>query len=240
MVKYNHYTEIIKNSYNLILSIIKKAKPAQIGKFLDFFDFKKFSSSFHIYRFKLKNSGKEINLMFMNIIFILVSHFKNSEIIIKLENSVENLTETKEYKILENINLIFKKFYDNSHRKYNEFLKKKKHDLQIQDVLLKIAEILTKYEFNSAVLINSDFLNCVIKFLIEFSNFRTEDVNRGSNNKNINFLNLIQEKKPRLNFEIIKKYCASIILSSLQILNNIINQNDEFFKKIALAVKYFL
>ncbi len=272
MLKYTHYPEIVKNCYSILLCILKKANEDHLAKFLLIFDLKKFQSSFEIHKFKLRASAKEINLFFINILYILVSFFLKKSVKEKLLAS-ENIQDPrlqqqkrdfsfkeKYAKILEFLANIFSSFFDTTHRRYSDFVKKKFLDLQIQDLLLKIGSVLFIYEANMETIMQSDFTNNLVRYLLEFTfgkcefkDFNAVQPSSSSNNRNnnrkgisrnnnssgklvgFNYINFVNEKKMR-NVETVKKFVASIILSSFEIYKYLLEHDNKYFADVGLIV----
>lgn len=264
MLKYTHYPEIVKNCYSILLCILKKANEDHLAKFLLIFDLKKFQSSFEIYKFKLRASAKEINLFFINILYILVSFFQKKSVKEKLLNSNDephqpqkaDLAFKEKYtKIFDFLANIFSAFFDTTHRRYIEFVKKKFLDLQIQDLLLKIGSILFTYEANMEIIMQSDFTNNLVRFLLEFAFGKCEfkDINilqpksglvtgnNGNNNSSrklnlgFNYVNFVNEKTIR-NIETIKKFVASIVLSAFEIYRSLLEHDNKYFAEVGINV----
>ena len=269
MLKYTHYPEIVKNCYSILLCILKKANEDHLAKFLLIFDLKKFQSSFEIHKFRLRASAKEINLFFINILYILVSFFLKKSVREKLLDSEESEEphqrlkvdfsfREKYSKILDFLTNIFSAFFDTTHRRYIEFSKKKFLDLQIQDLLLKIGSVLFIYEANMEIIMQSDFMNNLIRFLLEFAFGKCEfkDINamqphnNNNNNKNgirnnnnssgkliseFNYISYVNEKKMK-NVETIKKFVASINLSTFEIYKYLLEHDNKYFADVGLIV----
>lgn len=256
MLKYTHYPEIVKNCYSILLCILKKANEDHLGKFLLIFDLKKFQSSHEIYKFKLRASAKEINLFFINILLILVSFFQKKSTKEKLidsnddalHNQMADLAFKDKYiKILDFLTNIFASFFDTTHKHYIEFVKKKFFELQIQDLLLKIGSILFIYEANMDTIMQSDFNNNLIRYLLEFAFGKCEF--KDPNNKNnlkvdanntdkiggFNYITYVNEKKMK-NIEAIKKFVASIILNAFEIYKNLLAHDSRYFGEVGIKV----
>lgn len=266
MLKYTHYPEIVKNCYSILLCILKKANEDHLSKFLLIFDLKKFQSSFEIYKFKLRASTKEINLFFINILYILVSFFQKKSVKDKLldsdeykdprvQENVDSVFREKYGKIMDFLANSFASFFDTTHRRYIEFVKKKFLDLQIQDLLLKIGSVLFIYEANMEIIMQSDFMNNLVRFLLEFAFGKCEfrdlnamqvknaHLNSGNQNSNstgklfggFNYISYVNEKKMR-NIETIKKFVASIILSAFDIYKNLLEHDNKYFAEVGINV----
>jgi hypothetical protein len=238
---------------------LRKANEDHLAKFLLIFDLKKFQNSFEIYKFKLRASAKEINLFFINILYILVSLFQKKSVKEKLMNSdlyalrgeKEDLFFIEKYsKILEILANIFSSFFDITHRRYIEFVKKKFLELQIQDLLLKIGSILFIYESNMEIIMQSDFMNNLVRYLLEFAfgkcQFQDPNQQQAINNvkgkvsssgklQGFNYVSYVNEKKMR-NVEAIKKFVASIILSAFEIYKSLLEHDNKFFAEVGVNV----
>lgn len=252
--KYTHYPEIVRNVYNIVQSILKRANDDHLRKFLKIFDLNRFRCSFEIYKFNLRNFSKEINLFFINILYILVSFYnkKATKEMLLDDSATRNIGKQKVFKqryfdILDQLNSIYSGYFDNTHRRYYDFMKKKVYELQIQDILLKIGSILMLYENNLENLIESDFMNSLIKYMLEFAygkcEFKSKKLNdekmeNASKNKQIHsydFIDFIKEKK-KGNTEYIKRASSSIILSALEIYKNLLEHDEKYFSQVASNV----
>lgn len=261
ILKYTHYPDVVKNCYSIFLCLLKRTNEEHLGKFLIIFDLKKFQNSFEIYKFKLRASSKEINLFFINILYILVSFYQKKSVRDKLideeenEDSYENnknlsnkntqidyVFRDKYFKVLDILANIFSSFFDTTNRRYIDFVKKKFLDLQLQDLLLKIGSILFIYESNVEIILQSDFMNNLVRYLLEFSfgkcEFKSVDKQNILNNQEkqlFNFINFINEKKIR-NLETIKKFVSSIILSAFEIYRGLLQHDNKYFADVAMNV----
>ena len=156
-------------------------------------------------------------------------------------------------KILEILANIFSSFFDTTHRRYIEFVKKKFLELQIQDLLLKIGSILFIYESNMEIIMQSDFMNNLVRYLLEFAfgKCQFQDPNQQQANNNVkgnvsssgklqgfNYVNYVNEKKMR-NVEAIKKFAASIILSGFEIYKSLLEHDNKFFAEVGVNVIFY-
>jgi len=255
LLKYTHYPNLVKDCYSIILSILKRANEEHLGKFLTVIDLKIFQYSFEIYRFNLRGSLKDINLLFLKILYILVSYFQkksvkeklidveNFEQLIELDKDrINNAFREKYYKILEILVEIFSSFFDTTNKRYINFVKKKFLDLKLQDLLLKIGSILFVYEINIEKILHSDFMNNLARYLLKFSFGKCQfmpktdiDSLRSKDNKIYNFINFISEKKNK-NLDTIKIFTSSIILSAFEIYKELLNHDNKYFAEVAVYV----
>jgi hypothetical protein len=250
-----HFPELIINTFQIILIILKKTNETNLINFFELFNLNKFSSCFEIYKFKLKGCFKEANFLYLNIILVLFSFFKQKQIKknlfrqekeLKFQNGNEKENDlefrTKYLNIFESLCLIFCGFFDITHKRYIDFTKKKFKDIHLQDLLLRIGSVIISYEIALEYILNSDFMNNLIRFVIEFSfgkcEYNKNILNNRSQDRNkFDFLIFISQNKIK-NFEIIKKICSSIVLNLLDIYANLLNHDNKYFTIVANNVKY--
>jgi hypothetical protein len=250
MLKYMHFPELIINTLQIILIILKKTNETNLINFFDIFDLNKFINCFEIYKFKLKGCFKEINFLYLNIISILISFFKQKQIKkflfkqekdINFDNEKDVELRNKFLKIFENLTLIFCGFFDITHKRYIDFTKKKFMDIYLQDLLLRIGSVIISYDIALENILNSDFMNNLIRYVIEFSfgkcEFNRNIINNKSQERNkYDYLNFISQNKIK-NFEVIKKICSSIVLNILDIYASLLNHDNKYFTVVANNVK---
>lgn len=248
MLKYLHYPELIINTFQIILLILKKTKENNLINFLEIFDLNKFQGCFEIYKFKLRGCFKEINFLFLNILFILISFFKQKntkKILLKPNNEIildKDLDfKVKFLKIFENLVQIFCGFFDTTHRRYIDFTKRKFMDLQLQDLLLRMGSTIIFYESSIENILNSDFMNNLIRFVLEYRTGKCEYVKNNTHpekNKAFDYLDFIYSKKIK-NFDTVKKITSSIILNVLDIYANLLDHENKYFTIVANNVNKF-
>ena len=236
MGKFNHYPELQNNILLIIFCIINKSDTNAIKKFIEIFDITTLNSHLDIYRCKLRNHAKEINNYHLNILYIITSH------LIKLPSN-ENGNS------LISIAYAISNFFDKNNKRYNDFTNRKYVEIQIQDTVLKIVNHLSKNKDCCYILLESEFFNDFISYLNNFVNRKSDTRSETTNDrrslasmKNKDYILYITEKKKRkMNIEVIKKICVSILFSMCSIVLNISNQEDKIFDQFAIVVKnYFL
>lgn len=232
MGKFNHYPELQNNILCIIFTLISnKSEIGRIKKFIEIFDILNLNSYLNIYRCKLRNHAKDINFYHLNILYIFAQ-------------SLNKLPSEEKKKYLKDISIAMSHFYDTNNKRYNDFKSKKLLEIQIQDLSLRIINILTKDRESCLILLDCDFFNDLINYLNVFSNNKSD--NKGLSDsrsiksiKNQGFIAfVIDKKKRRMNSESVKKYLTGIILNILNIIFNISDQEGEdIFDKFTVFVR---
>ena len=223
MEKFNHYPEVQNNILMILYTILNKSDPKSVEKFVEIFDIQTLDNYLDIYRCKLRSSAKEINSYHLNILYLITSNLiksgnpKNTTILITIAHSIGN-------------------FFDKQNKRYNDFSKRKFYEIQIQDTILKIVNILSRNGECTKILLETEFFDNLICYIIDFSGKNNSDTKSVSSKKQKDYLQRIVEKKIRLNIDIVKKICFSIMISICNILFNIVNDEGNLFDIFALLV----
>lgn len=231
MGKFNHYPEIQNNILLIIFSLLNKSNTNTIKKFVEIFDIGSLSSHLDIYRCKLRNHAKEINNYHLNIYLILTSH------LIKQQNPENN-------KNLIAIAYAVARFFDRENKRYGDFTNRKYVEIQIQDTLLKIVSHLSKIKEGCYILLKSEFTNDFITYIFNFVSRKSDTRSETTNDrrsltslKNKDYILYITEKKKRkMNIEVIKKICYSIMNSICTIVLNFALQEINIFDEFVIVV----
>lgn len=234
MGKFNHYPELQNNILLIIFSILNKSSTSTVKKFLEIFDIATLSTHLDIYRCKLRNHAKEINNYHLNIYLIITSHF------IKQENAENN-------KILISIAYAIASFFNRSNKRYGDFTNRKNVEIQIQDTLLKIVSHLSKVKECCFILLKSEFGNDFVSYINSFVSRKSDTKSENTYDrrsltsvKNKDYILYITEKKKRkMNIEVIKKICYSILISVCTIVLNFALQENNIFDEFAIVVRIF-
>lgn len=237
MGKFNHYPELQNNILCIIFTLLSnKSDLNRIRKFIEIFEILKLNSYLNIYRCKLRSHAKDINFYHLNILYLFTQ-------------SINKLPFEEKKNYLKDIAISMSYFYDNNNKRYSDFKNKKLLEIQIQDLSLRIINILTKDRESCLVLLECDFFNDLINYLTIFCS--NSNPNNSSSMKNLSdnkslksiktqgFVTyVIDKKKRRMNPESIKKYLTGIILNILNIIFNISDQEGEdIYDKFTVFVR---
>jgi len=234
MGKFNHYPEIQNNILLIIFSLLNKSTTNVVKKFIEIFDIAALSSHLDIYRCKLKNHAKEINNYHLNIYLIIASH------LIKQDDLQNN-------KNLVAIAYAIASFFDKNNKRYSDFTNRKNVEIQIQDTILKIVCHLSKIKEGCYILLKSEFIHDFISYINNFvsrkSDTRSETTNDRRSMTSIKYkdyiLYITEKKKRKMNIEVIKKICYSIINSVCTIVLNFALQENNIFDEFAIVVNIY-
>jgi len=247
MERFNHYPELQNNILCIIFTLLgNKSDVTKIKKFIEIFEILNLNSFLDIYRCKLRSHAKDINFYHLNILYLFTQ-------------SLNKLPLEEKRPYLKEIAISMSYFYDRNNKRYNDFKNRKLLEIQIQDLTLRIINILTKDRECCFVLFECDFFDDLINYLQIFcSNKNDANANLNSKSqsdikslksindnkslksiKNQGFTSyVIDKKKRRMNADSIKKYLTGIILNILNIIFNISNQDGEdVFDKFTVFVK---
>lgn len=126
-------------------------------------------------------------------------------------------------------------FFDKNNKRFNDFTSRKFYEINIQDLILKIVNLLSKNRDCSDILLQCQFFSDLFSYLNSFAfvkknDMRSENTDRKSvrSGKAKDYIQYITDKKKRsLNLDVIKKLCHSILSSTCNIIKNIFNNYDE-------------
>lgn len=234
MDNFNHYPEIQNNILCIIFTLLSnKNDIGKIKKFIDFFGILDLNSFLDIYRCKLRSHAKDINFYHLNTLYLFTQ-------------SMNKLPPDEKKPYLKDIALAMSHFYDKNNKRYNDFKNKKLLEIHIQDLSLRIINILTKERECCFILLECDFFNDLFDYLNTFCSNKN-DTNKQSDSKSLKSIKnqgfttyVMEKKKRRMSPENVKKYLTGIILNILQIIYNISNHDgDEIYGKYSDYVKIY-
>jgi hypothetical protein len=211
--RYTDYQEIHTNIL-IILFQLTTAVPMDILTLaMEKLSLTHFKETFELYRGKLRGSPRLINHLHLSIL--------------------ANFSLVEDHELKKNILKDIKAFYrpgDAYKRRLDDFLIRKKSDIEIHETVTRIAVNLTNSKKLSAALLDTQFYNDIIEVLILIgSDEEPNDVQK------LDFIQRIVNKKG-LKIEKVKKFVQGIVENTLAVVINLLQSeaSEAFTKKVNL------